>query len=314
MNIEVIQYNQNLKIIWDSFVTNSKNGVFLFYRDYMEYHSDRFTDNSLLFYLKGHLIALLPANKYEDQLCSHNGLTFGGLIFSNYTKITHVVSIFQKILEYLKMTGLRSFLYKPSPYIYHKQPSQEDLYGLFLNHAYLQERSVSSCLYLNEIPELSELRERKIKTSLRYNLEYKEDTNFEAFWVVLEKNLKDRYGTRPVHALSEILYLKSKFSANIKLYNIYYDSNVIGGCLVYYSLKVAHLQYIASNEFAKKIGAIDGLFSYIITLLYNKGLILDFGTSMSDDHQTINNGLIYQKEGFGARTIVYDTYLLTIDN
>ena len=41
----------------------SKNGTFLFLRAYMDYHSDRFHDHSLMFHNeKGKLIAVLPAN------------------------------------------------------------------------------------------------------------------------------------------------------------------------------------------------------------------------------------------------------------
>ena len=53
---------------WDDFVEQSKNGTFLFKRQYMDYHSDRFTDHSLLFFnKKRHLIAFLPANEVKKE-------------------------------------------------------------------------------------------------------------------------------------------------------------------------------------------------------------------------------------------------------
>jgi len=36
--IELIYYTSNHKIVWDELVATSKNGTFLFYRDYLEYH------------------------------------------------------------------------------------------------------------------------------------------------------------------------------------------------------------------------------------------------------------------------------------
>ena len=38
------------KNIWNVFIDLSKNGTFMLKRDYMEYHSDRFVDHSLMFY------------------------------------------------------------------------------------------------------------------------------------------------------------------------------------------------------------------------------------------------------------------------
>ncbi|MDO4958531.1 MAG: GNAT family N-acetyltransferase [Prevotellaceae bacterium] len=61
--ISICRYTQNKQTEWDAFVKVSKNGTFLFLRAYMDYHSDRFTDHSLMYYNeKGKLIAVLPAN------------------------------------------------------------------------------------------------------------------------------------------------------------------------------------------------------------------------------------------------------------
>ena len=78
MPIDVIKYNSNMKAEWDAFVETSKNGTFLFMRNYMEYHSDRFADHSLMFYCNNRLLAVLPANIRESEktLVSHGGLTY----------------------------------------------------------------------------------------------------------------------------------------------------------------------------------------------------------------------------------------------
>ena len=48
--IKVERYTQNNKVTWDSFIRSSKNHSFLFFRDFMDYHSDRFIDYSLMIY------------------------------------------------------------------------------------------------------------------------------------------------------------------------------------------------------------------------------------------------------------------------
>ena len=62
-------YNLSYKKLWDTFLDESKNGHFFFKRDYLEYHSDRFEDISLLIFDdKDSLIALLPANIRDKTL------------------------------------------------------------------------------------------------------------------------------------------------------------------------------------------------------------------------------------------------------
>ena len=73
-------YTPERKKEWNIFIENAKNSTFLFDRNYMDYHADRFQDFSLMIYRKNKLYALLPANKKNDVLYSHQGLTYGGLI------------------------------------------------------------------------------------------------------------------------------------------------------------------------------------------------------------------------------------------
>ena len=76
--VEIARYTPDKAAEWDDFVGKSKNATFLFHRGYMDYHADRFADFSLMFYYKGRLCALLPANDDGNgSLCSHRGLTYG---------------------------------------------------------------------------------------------------------------------------------------------------------------------------------------------------------------------------------------------
>ena len=80
--IHIVRYTADKKAEWDSFVRESKNGTFLFMRDYMEYHADRFDDYSLMYYKGDKLLSLLPANRKGETLWSHQGLTYGGLVLN----------------------------------------------------------------------------------------------------------------------------------------------------------------------------------------------------------------------------------------
>ncbi|MFT6748422.1 MAG: hypothetical protein ACJAQ1_000334, partial [Flavobacterium sp.] len=80
MNLfSVKQYRSEDYEAWNQFVSEAKNATFLFHRDFMEYHSDRFEDFSLLvFNNKEKLVAILPANRVDESVFSHQGLTYGG--------------------------------------------------------------------------------------------------------------------------------------------------------------------------------------------------------------------------------------------
>src|SRR2546422_7305996 len=79
--MRVEMYADSKKEAWDNFVLGSKNGTFLFLRDYMDYHRDRFVDHSLVVSLDdGTPLSLLPANRVADTLVSHGGLTYGGVV------------------------------------------------------------------------------------------------------------------------------------------------------------------------------------------------------------------------------------------
>ena len=41
---EIIKYTPEYRQQWDAYVAKARNATFLFYRNYMDYHSDRFKD------------------------------------------------------------------------------------------------------------------------------------------------------------------------------------------------------------------------------------------------------------------------------
>lgn len=44
--LQIRKYTPADKAQWDKFVETSRNGTFLFRRDFMDYHADRFADHS----------------------------------------------------------------------------------------------------------------------------------------------------------------------------------------------------------------------------------------------------------------------------
>ncbi len=294
---------------WNLFVAASKNGTFLFDRHFMDYHNDRFCDHSLLVYRDQRLYALLPANQKDDTLVSHGGLTYGGLVTDSRCSAKGVLDAFTAINEYLRQQGFRHVVYKAVPWIYHQLPAEEDLYALTsVCHARLTIRDISSAIIGDRKIRFSESRKSGIRKAHRQGLTIAESTDFAAFWQILNENLTGKYGVRPVHSVAELELLHSRFPEKIRLYMVFDGETPVGGTLLFLTPQVLHTQYISANAFGKQHGAIDLLFDHLINNTYKDYPYIDFGKSTVSDSADLNEQLIFQKEGFGARAVCYDTY------
>ena len=308
--IWVKEFEEKDKEDWDNFVEKSKNGTFIHKIDYMHYHLNRFHDCSLIVKnSRDQIVAALPGNVEEDTFYSHKGLTYGGLLMLPDTKIEEVLKYFSIINQYLKdVKKLRKVVYKAIPYIYTSVPAQEDEYALFRLNAHLVSCGISSVINMDNQLPFSTLRKRGVKKARKYNVEIREDYSYEEFWRILIENLEKTHGTKPVHTIEEIIQLKNDFKDNIELYSVYKENECIAGVVMYVCENVAHVQYITANENGKDISALDFLFSYLITEKYQNTHYFDFGTSVENQGFYLNAGLIFQKQGFGARGVVYNQY------
>jgi len=311
--MEIVKYDKKYKKIWDEFINRSKNGSFLFLRDYMDYHADRFEDNSYMVFGGGeNLIAVLPANKKGDALISHGGLTYGSFITTEKMTTTVMVEIFDSFLKFLNNEGFKKLIYKTIPYIYHVSPANEDLYPLFLHNANLYRRDVLSVVFKDPRIPYQERRNRSIKKAYAGAITVKECKDYRVYWKILEWNLKTGYNLTPVHTASEIEMLSSKFPSNIRLFCSYDKDKMLGGLVIYESQMVAHNQYSANSEEGKKIGAVDVIFDFLLNSVYKDKPYFDFGISNEKEGKYLNKGLVEYKESFGARTVTQDFYELNI--
>lgn len=314
--MKVVRFSAEHKATWDGFVATSKNGSFLFYRDYISYHQDRFHDHSLLFYDdKEGLIALFPANQRGQNLYSHGGLTYGGFVSDERMKLSKMLTCFLALFEYAKNAGLKEIYYKCIPYIYHAIPSQEDLYVLHLSRATCTSRSVITAIDTNRILKFQTRRVRQIKTAQKNQIFVQQSADLATYWEILTGLLKSVHNTKPVHSLAEIQHLQALFPDNIKLFASYHESEMIAGVLIYETSQVARTQYIAASPKGRDSGALDVIFDELIHNYYQHKAYIEFGTSeRANTRNYVNAGLIDQKEGFGARAIIQDQYLIQLDN
>jgi len=298
------RYEPCLKQDWDSLVRDSKNGSFLFYRDYLEYHSNRYNECSFIFRKRQKVVALIPGNIEGSTYYSHGYLTFGGFVLLEEVKTKTLLLLFDLLHEKLKDLDINEVIYKPVPFIYHRQPAQEDLYALFRFDAQKIGCQLSSTIFNYRKVKMEKSRKDGLKRAFNADIKVRESKNLDNFWTILSTNLREKYNVIPVHDIDEITYLRSKFPDNIKLFVAEQNNEMQAGVLVFEHERVCHTQYIAVSEKGKSNGALDSLLYKLVTEIYFKVPVFDFGYSTEKMGHYLNENLISQKEGFGARGVV----------
>lgn len=308
-NIEIIKYSSEKKQAWNNFVLSAKNSTFLFIRDFMEYHADRFIDHSLMVSHNNKLVAIFPANERGTTIQSHGGLTYGGLVFNLLATSKLVVDIWDNICNYFQEAGFEEIYYKAIPKIYHSYPSDEDLYALFRTGAELVRRDISYTIENNNRPKLSKGRKWLLARAKKLQLIIREQNDFLAFMELETENLERKYNTKPIHSGHEMNLLNSRFPDQVKLFEaVDASGELLAGLVLFITDTVAHAQYIASSDKGKEIGAFDLIIEYVWQR-YQHLKYFDFGISTEENGRLLNEGLAAYKESYGARGTACDFYL-----
>lgn len=301
--------------VWDAFVADSRNATFLFYRAYMDYHSDRFDDYSLMAYDgRGRLLALLPACRSGSTLYSHQGLTFGGwLLPHRRCDALDMLAIFDALPHAMREVGVRRLIYKAIPYIYFRQPAQEDIYAMVRKGGCISASLVSSVIDLSDPVPFDMGSRQRARKALASGIVIGESDRWEEYWTILTNLLRERFDAAPVHSLEEILLLRSRFPENIRLVTATDPDSgeILAGIVLYVNDTAIHSQYTAATQRGKNMAAVPAIYQNIIDTYRGKARWLDLGTSNENGGRDVNAGLLRQKCSYGARAVAYLTF--TID-
>ena len=313
--ISLKTYNDSYKSEWDNFIDISKNSTFLFKRDFMDYHSDKFKDNSLLIYKNSKLVALFPLNINDGKVYSHQGLTYGGIIVNHDIKFIKYLELFTEVLNYLYEISIYKLFIKQIPVIYNSNFNGELDYLSFISAGAIYRRDIISVIDMQNDFKVSKDRIQGYKRGLKNNLEIREVDNFADFWnSLLIPTLSKKYSVKPIHNLDEIKQLKDSFKENIKQFNVYHNDKIVAGTTIFQTKNVVHVQYIGSTTEKNSLGSLDFLFYKLIKEIYVNHRYFDFGNSHENEGMKINQGLNYWKEGFGARSVTQDFYEIETSN
>ena len=313
-NYSVKQYQEKDYANWNTFIGQAKNATFLFHRNFMEYHKDRFEDFSLMVFENEKLIAVLPANRVENSVYSHQGLTYGGLVYGTEIKGEKIETILDVVLSFFKENEMQTFYYKPIPSFYVSKGNAEMDFFLIKKGAILDHKEMNLAINLAMPLTISKSKLKHFRRIEELDLELVEEQQLKLFWeMVLEPRLLQKHNAKPVHTRQEITALKEKFLNNIRQFSAYYDGVIIAGITIFESEKVVKSQYGATTKKGEEMRALDFLFINLIKKYKSEGkLFFDMGIVNEDDEKGYNAGLLKQKEELGCSVYSQDFYKMNL--
>ncbi len=310
-NYSVQKYHENDYEKWNVFIAQAKNATFLFHRDFMEYHKDRFEDYSLIVLNDEKWVAVLPANVVDNQVFSHQGLTFGGLVCLEDVKVELIETVFESILAFFKENKMNNFILKPILDFYQSRVSNELNYFLFQNKASLMKRSMNLVIDYSKPLRISKSKLKHYRRVSKLGISIEEAVDCNLFWnQILIPRLEEKYQTKPVHSLEEINQLKTSFPENIKQFNAYYEGEIVAGITLFISKKVVKSQYGATSLKGESVRVLDFLFIKLINEYSSEYSFFDMG--IVDDGDFYNKGLLKQKEELGCSVYLQDVFKIEL--
>ena len=302
---------------WDALVGAAPMATFLHTRRFLDHHGDRFPDLSLLLLEGGELAGVFPAAAHpqdERRVVSHPGSTFGGLAHDGGLAGERMIDALKAIRAAYREQGFETLSYKAVPHIYHRLPSEDDLYALFRLGATRARADLSCAIDLDARRPAASRRRRGLRKARSEGVEVRRSPDLaHHLWPVLEANLRERHGVDPVHTVEEILQLHELFPEEVGFVAGILDGEVLGGIVTFTTPRVVHPQYIASGERGRGVSVLDAVFEYSIDEARRAGArFFDFGISTVDDGRQLNDGLHGFKREFGGGGVTYESYELSL--
>ncbi|WP_206482250.1 GNAT family N-acetyltransferase [Nonlabens ponticola] len=301
-------YTSSDRAAWNDFIQQSVNGCFLHEREFMEYHSDRFQDHSLMAFDDDNLRGCFPAHVVDDHLISHNGLTYAGWIVS--ADATDLDNLHQALLDYSQNNSIINLKIKLPPAIY------DDIYQKTFDALNSNGYSVNDTAD-DVVIDLADWQPSAKKTIGYRNgkfdqLQVQQSEDLAYYWNnILVPSLKNRHNATPVHSLAEIQLLQSRFPDGIKLHIVEFDQEPIAGILVFDFGNILKIQYAASTSLGFEKNAMDYLYLELIAQARQDGKKhIDLGI-VNERDGSINQGLLRFKKQLGGKQLKVATATYT---
>ena len=300
--IEIFKFHESDRERWDLFVENSYEKNFLYSRAFLDYHGERFNDNSL-FILdeKEGVLGILPAAIVGNKFISHPGLPYAGLLLHTKTSQTSWLKILDSINRFVtKTTNCKTFIYKLRPKIFRSSMFEEEAIACSKQSLVDRSTGINSYIDYQLGYKFSKGRRHSVKKGKNADLKFKKIKLTSEFWALQSRVLEANHGVKPTHSFEDMLFIEKNFPENIDISIVTKNDQIVAGCVLFLFDRVAHTQYMFNTEIGRNISALDYLISCKIEKFQSSKFFFSFGVSTIENGSKINYGLMRQKEAFGA--------------
>ena len=324
--LQIIRYSEEWRNKWEDFINCSINGNFLHSRKFYDHNpSNSLDDCSFLFLKKTKVVAVLPACLIEQEgkkkFHSHLRSTYGGFVVSREIGTVEAVEMVSLLIEQTKALQVDELIIRNPFRIFNKHLAEETDYAMWYHGFSLKSRELEIAIELGgSVEEIQSRFENGTKYNIKKaekSIETRLSDDFEGFWPLLEKNLKERHGKAPVHRLEDIQRLRKLVGEDkIRLFGGYFEGELISGTVIFVlENKALHAQYIASDSQYQDLRPINAVTHYIIKWGHENGFkYYNLGSANENGGKVINEGLFHFKEGFGGRGTLRETMSLILNN
>jgi len=295
---------------WDAHVARCPKGTVLHTRRFLAYHGARFEDASLIVQDGERWLAALPAARIGDEVVSHPGATFGGVLVPKHASARAATDALEALLEHLRGQASALRLKLPPSHL-SDQPEESDLHTAWRLGGTLERMDLWSVATLGA-PMKRDVRSAK-KGRLQGVTAAPEDgaAAYVEFHAMLSENLRAQHDVRPVHTEAELLDLRGRLADAQELW-VARDADgamVAGSWLIQHREGAWHTQYLACAEAGRPMRAQDVLMDALVSHFRDEGAqTLSFGACTEDEGRTVNDGLLTFKTKFGGGAVTAATF------
>lgn len=319
MKLEIIRYNEDYKDAWDNFIKSSINGTFLHSRAFYNHNpQNKLDDCSFIYLKKNKIVGALPCIFYtkgeKNYLHSHLRSTYGGFVVNSEVGVEEAVEMVEKLKDQATALQVSEIIVRNPFRIFHKKLCDETDYAMWYHGFELKSRELEIAIDLQG--EVADLKKR-YNNGTKYNVKKAVKSvsvgiseEYKIFWNILEQNLLEKHGQKPVHGHKDFeKLLQNVGNDHIKLFAGYTENKLICGVVVFlFGNEAIHAQYIGADSTYQELRPLNAVIDNIIEWGNHNGYAyFNLGMANEDGGKSINYGLYHFKEGFGGRGILRET-------
>ena len=241
-----------------------------------------------MFYKNNQLFTLFPAVELNESdkkiLVSHPGASMGSFVTPTDLSFHDSLQLVNLLNTYIKKLGFSSIIITLPPIIYNKRKTNYIDYSLLKYGYRYVKREVSSILFLEDsieknVNKFKPSHRQALRKAQRSGVVINKTDDFNSFYNILKKNLKNRHNVRPTHTVNELSKLKKLFPESIILYGAFIEGSMVGGVVNFIANNDVILSfYISHDEKYQEYRPINLLFYEVLKdAITNKYKVFDFG-------------------------------------